>query len=64
MGKKKILWILLSALALIVSATGVFYFDIYRGLVSESIAPGIFAQDLMTLLASAVMLDPGNTLQA
>ncbi|MCG9480026.1 MAG: hypothetical protein K9H14_07460 [Actinomycetia bacterium] len=56
LSKKKISWILLSALALIASATGVFYFDVYRGLVSESMAPGIFAQDLMTLLASAVML--------
>lgn len=54
--KNKILWFLNALLSFIAALTGVFNTGIYDRVVSGTIMPGVFAQDLMTLVASCIIL--------
>ncbi len=53
---KKVLFIITSIFALIVSIVGVFNLDMYFSVVDESILAGVFTQDLIVLVASIVLL--------
>ena len=55
-GINKILWVSTATLALIAALVGVFDSGVYNKLVSPDLMPGIFGQDLMTILASVVIL--------
>jgi hypothetical protein len=52
----KALWIGLSLLALLVSLVGVLKPEIYTPVVADHILPGVFTQDLLVILASAVTI--------
>jgi len=54
--KNKVLWLLTATLPFIAALTGVVRPGIYDHLVAKTIMPGVFAQDLMTLAGSAVIL--------
>ncbi|MBN2411787.1 hypothetical protein JXQ31_08845 [candidate division KSB1 bacterium] len=56
MGKLKILWFSTAFLAFITALAGVVYPGIYYMVVSTKILPGVLSQDLMTLVASALVL--------
>jgi hypothetical protein len=52
----RILWLLTAALSLIVSVIGVLFQNIYDEVVAISIMPGVFGQDLITIIASVLIL--------
>ncbi|MFW6193925.1 MAG: hypothetical protein ACOC5L_00205 [Halobacteriota archaeon] len=54
--KLKILWFLTALLALIASLAGALNPELYQQVVSKEIMPGVFSQDLMTILASFIVL--------
>ena len=56
LGANKILWLLTALLSLAAALVGVFNPDIYSKMVSSDIMPGVFGQDLMTIVASAIIL--------
>jgi len=52
----KILWLLTAFLSLVAALVGVFSPGIYQTVVKADIIPGIFGQDLMTIVAAAVII--------
>lgn len=56
LGTNKILWLLTALLSLAAALVGVFNPDIYSKVVSSNIMPGVFGQDLMTIVASVIIL--------
>lgn len=52
----KIIWLILSLMALLTSAIGVFDARIYELVVQRSIIPGVISQDVMVLLAAVTTL--------
>jgi len=54
--RNKILWWLTAVLSLIVALAGVFSPSIYSKVVSTDLMPAIFGQDLITIVASIIIL--------
>jgi len=54
--RNKILWWLTAVLSLIVAPAGVFSPSIYSKVVSTDLMPAIFGQDLITIVASIIIL--------
>lgn len=52
----RILWVVLAVLTLAAAGVGVFAPQIYDGLVSSAIEPGIFTQDLVALVAALLLI--------
>jgi hypothetical protein len=52
----KILWLLTGLLSLASALTGILIPDIYNRVISNSIMPGVYGQDIMTVAASLVLL--------
>ena len=52
----RILWLITATLSLIVSVIGVLLQKIYDGVVAISIMPGVFGQDLITVIASILCI--------
>ena len=52
----KILWLLTAFLSLVAALAGVFSPGIYQTVVKADIIPGIFGQDLMTIVAAVVII--------
>jgi hypothetical protein len=52
----RILWLITAALSLIVSVIGVLFQNIYKGVVDFGVMPGVFGQDLITIIASVLIL--------
>ena len=51
----KILWLITASLSLIAALIGVFDPGIYSKVISRSLVPGTFSQDLMTIIASIIL---------
>jgi hypothetical protein len=51
----KILWLITASLSLIAALIGVFDPGIYNKVISKSLVPGTFSQDLMTIIASIIL---------
>jgi len=56
LGTNRILWLLTTTLSLVVALVGVFNPGIYSKVISTDIMPGVFGQDLMTIVASVIIL--------
>ena len=56
LGKNEILWLLTAVLSLIAALIGVFIPGIYDRVVINDIMPGVFGQDLLTIVASVIIL--------
>lgn len=56
LGTNKVLWLLTAVLSLIVALVGVLSPGIYSKVVSTDIMPAVFGQDLMTIVASIIIL--------
>lgn len=56
LGTNKILWLLTALLSLAAALMGVFNPDIYSKVVRSDIMLGVFGQDLMTIVASVIIL--------
>lgn len=56
LGKNRILWLLVALLSLIAALVGVSNPGIYGHVVSTKIMPGVLSQDLMTIVASIIVL--------
>jgi len=56
LGVNKILWFLTALLAFFVSLAGVIYPGIYHLVVSAKILPGVFSQDIMTLVSTILVM--------
>jgi hypothetical protein len=56
LGTNRILWLLTASLSLVAALVGVFMPDIYGKVIDTGLMPGIFGQDLMTILASVSIL--------
>jgi len=54
--KNKVLWRLTAVLSLIAALVGVFNPGVYSKVVSTDIMPAVFGQDLMTIVASVIIL--------
>jgi len=54
--RNRILWFLTAILSLTAGLSGVIKRNIYNDIVSREIMPGVFSQDLMTILASVIVL--------
>lgn len=52
----KVLWLLTALLSLAAALVGVFNPDIYSKVVNSALMPGVFGQDLMTIVASVIIL--------
>ncbi|MCD4845780.1 MAG: hypothetical protein K8R25_14965 [Methanosarcinales archaeon] len=56
LGKNRILWLSVALLSLIAALVGVAKPDVYNQVISMELLPGVLAQDLMTIIASIVVL--------
>jgi hypothetical protein len=56
LGTNKRLWLLTAVLSLIAALVGVFLPSIYDRVVSSDIMPAVFGQDLMTIVASIIII--------
>ena len=52
----KILWISIASLSLVAACIGVFNQDVYEKVISYDLLPGTVAQDVITIIASVVLL--------
>jgi len=56
LGKNRILWVSVALLSLIAALLGVANPGLYRQVVSTELMPGVLSQDLITIVASIVVL--------
>jgi len=56
LNQNRVLWLIIALLALVASVTGVISPGIYARVVVPEIMPGVLSQDLMTILASIIIL--------
>jgi hypothetical protein len=52
----RLLWFIVAILALTASIVGLVNSSVYDGVISESIEPGVFTQDVFVVIASAVLI--------